>query len=158
MCSIPDENHQIQIHKRTIIPMQSRKQTLDNDTLRISCVVPVYNEAKNIQAFLDTLDQNLSKHSSHREIIVIDDGSQDLTVRKTMAVINQYPIKLIKLSRNFGKENALTAGLERANGDVVLLIDADFQHPVKLINTFLEKWVDGYDMIYGVRQSRTLSD
>lgn len=120
----------------------------------ISCIVPVYNEANNIAEFLLALHQQLQKTVSDFEIIVVDDGSKDETVNIVMSLADAYPIKLLKFSRNFGKETALTAGLAHSSGDAVIMIDADFQHPVELIPTFLEKWREGYAMVYGVRTNR----
>jgi glycosyltransferase involved in cell wall biosynthesis len=88
------------------------------------------------------------------EIVVVDDGSTDTTVDQVLAFAQIHPIRLIKFSRNFGKETALTAGLEHSRGDVVIILDADFQHPLELIPVFLQKWSEGYDMVYGVRTNR----
>jgi len=68
--------------------------------------------------------------------------------------LNNPHIKLVGLSRNFGKEIALTAGLDHASGDVVVLLDADFQHPTDLLSNFLEQWANGFDMVYGMRIDR----
>lgn len=65
-----------------------------------------------------------------------------------------YPLRCIRFSRNFGKENAISAGLDYAQGDAVILLDADFQHPLELLSQFLAKWEEGYDMVYAVRQNR----
>jgi glycosyltransferase involved in cell wall biosynthesis len=120
----------------------------------ISCVVPAYNEGPHIARFLEALHAELLMHSQNLEIIVVNDGSRDDTVAQVMHVASYLPVKLIDFSRNFGKEAALTAGIDHAEGDVVILIDADFQHPVATISDFMLQWRAGYDMVYGVRNNR----
>jgi glycosyltransferase involved in cell wall biosynthesis len=71
-----------------------------------------------------------------------------------MQLPKSYHIKLLALSRNFGKENALTAGLEHCTGDVAIILDSDFQHPLEMIPVFLKHWGEGYEMVYGVRENR----
>lgn len=133
--------------------MQERKQLVANKQVYISCIVPVLNEQDNIINFINALNQQLMVLSNNYEIIIVDDGSRDETVNRVLSLTNNK-IKLISLSRNFGKENALTAGMENCSGDVAILIDADFQHPLELIPTFLNYWADGFDMAYGVRNDR----
>lgn len=133
--------------KQRLIAMESRE-------IYISCVVPVYNEQDVILSFLEKLRGELDKLAKRYEIIVVDDGSTDGTVQKLLSLPEHSHTKVLGFSRNFGKEIALTAGIEHATGDVVVLIDADFQHPVEQIAIFLQYWADGYDMIYGVREDR----
>ena len=140
---------------------ESRSTLIKNKNLYISCIVPVFNEEAVIKAFIEALQNKLRSITDHYEIIVVDDGSNDRTTAVIEQLMHQQPsshnqqaIKLLGLSRNFGKEIALTAGLEHCQGDVAVLVDADFQHPLALINQFLGKWADGYDMVYGVRTSR----
>lgn len=133
---------------------EQRKLLVENKQVYISCVVPVYNEQDNIINFINTLNEHLKTLSDNYEIIIVDDGSRDETINKASILLNNSHIKIIALSRNFGKENALTAGMEHCSGDVVILIDADFQHPISLITTFLTHWAEGYDMAYGVRNNR----
>ena len=121
----------------------------------LSCVVPVFNEAEVITPFLEALTEQLKAITPQFEIIVVDDGSEDETVQLVEASASANPdIKLIALSRNFGKEAALTAGIDAIEGEVALLIDADFQHPLEMIPVFLNYWNQGYDMVYGVRTDR----
>ena len=120
----------------------------------ISCVVPAYNEAANIQPFVAALYAELLQHSKRVEIVIVNDGSKDDTAAKVLEIIDRYPLRFIDLSRNFGKEAALTAGIDHAEGDVVVLIDADFQHPIAVIGDFLAQWRLGYDMVFGVRVDR----
>lgn len=134
--------------------IEQRKQLLEQKNLRISCIVPVYNEELVVDSFFDKLQTLLHELTNHFEIIVIDDGSRDKTVAKLMKLPPNYNVKLLGLSRNFGKETALTAGLENCSGDVAIILDADFQHPLETIPSFLAHWTEGYEMVYGVRENR----
>lgn len=133
---------------------KDRQLAVQNKSLFISCVVPVYNEEAVIGKFVAALQEELRKLAHRFEIIIVDDGSRDQTIENIQQLPKDYQVKLLGLSRNFGKEVALTAGIEHAKGDVVILIDSDFQHPISLISTFLTYWAEGYDMVYGVRESR----
>ena len=119
----------------------------------ISCVVPVYNEGKHIKRFLDELKTLIASLVPLYEIIVINDGSQDDTATQLLT-LKDPAIKVIHFARNFGKEQALTAGIAHAKGDAVLLIDSDFQHPFMLIKQFFKHWLAGYHMIYGQQHIR----
>jgi len=88
------------------------------------------------------------------EFIVIDDGSTDATAETVLQLDPALRVEVLRLSRNFGKEAALTAGIDHAEGDAVLCMDADGQHPAALIPEMLQKWRDGFEMIYGVRDDR----
>lgn len=120
----------------------------------ISCIIPAFNEAENIVAMLHTLHELLSTADIRHELVVVDDGSTDSTVQKVLTQAQDLPVTLIQLSRNFGKEIALTAGIDHAKGDAAVLIDGDFQHPPEMVPTFLQHWRAGYDMVYSVRSSR----
>lgn len=134
--------------------INERQQALQNQAVYISCIVPVYNEEALVESFFKELSNCLGKLANRYEIIVIDDGSRDKTIEKIMTLPQDYHVKLLGLSRNFGKETALTAGLEHCSGDVAIILDADFQHPIDVIPLFLEKWAEGYEMVYGVRENR----
>jgi glycosyltransferase involved in cell wall biosynthesis len=134
--------------------IEQRQQALQDKTVRISCIVPVYNEEAVAVAFFTKLQESLRELTHHFEIVVIDDGSRDATVAKLTQLPSSYNIKLLALSRNFGKENALTAGLEHCTGDVAIILDSDFQHPIETIPVFLKHWGEGYEMVYGVRENR----
>ncbi len=140
-----------QLAINTVNPAREKK--LAARDLYISCIVPAYNEADNVQGFIESLTQELEKHSDRFEIIMVDDGSQDDTSRLIREIPSKQ-VKLIKFSRNFGKEIALTAGIEHCQGEVAILIDCDFQHPIKLISDFIHQWLHGYDMVYGLRANR----
>ncbi|MET0377457.1 MAG: glycosyltransferase family 2 protein [Spongiibacteraceae bacterium] len=120
----------------------------------ISCVIPAYNEAENLRLLIPVLTQTLRTLSPRVEILVVDDGSTDNTAATAFALATEYPVKCLLLSRNFGKENALTAGIDDARGDLVILMDADGQHPHAMIPQFFAHWQQGYEMIYGVRANR----
>ncbi len=124
-----------------------------NDVL-FSCIVPVFNEEKNIAKFLEDLRSHLKKTTNQFEIIVVDDGSSDRSKKIISSCVNSPELILLSLSRNFGKEAALTAGLECCSGDVAVMIDADFQHPIALISDMILHWENGQDMVYGVRKNR----
>lgn len=124
-------------------------------TPRISCVIPAYNEALSLKYVLASVTQELSKLSSLFEVILVNDGSTDNSREVIESLIPLYPqLVFIDLSRNFGKEAAMTAGLEQAKGDVIFQIDADGQHPLSLFPSMFEKWQAGIDVVYAVRNSR----
>lgn len=120
----------------------------------ISCVIPAYNEAENLRILIPQLTATLATLSKRVEIIIVDDGSSDTTAATAAMLTHDYPVRCVFLSRNFGKEAALTAGIDEASGDVVVLMDSDLQHPVAMIPVFFEKWREGYEMVYGVRANR----
>ena len=131
-----------------------RKSQLNERSIFISCIVPVYNEQAVIAAFLPALLTQLSDLTTRYEVIIVDDGSFDQTAEVVRSMMHDQSIKFLTLSRNFGKEIALTAGIDHAQGDVVILMDADFQHPIDCLPKFLEQWANGYDMVYGLRTNR----
>ncbi len=121
----------------------------------LSCVVPCLNEEANLNVLIPSLIAVLKTLAPAYEIIVVDDGSSDATPDTMARWATQYPqIVYLQLSRNFGKEAALTAGLEAARGQVVVCMDADLQHPPALIPKMVERWQQGIEMVYAVRASR----
>ena len=124
------------------------------ETLRLSCVVPAYNEAGHLAEFLNALHAALTALTPEVEIIVVNDGSRDATREIAHAHAEALGVRYLELSRNFGKEAALTAGIAHARGNAVLLIDSDFQHPLSLVPEMARLWRDGYDMVYGVIAER----
>ena len=121
----------------------------------ISCVMPAYNEAGNLGVVVPHVIKALNNLSKNIEIIVVNDGSRDATAKILADLSTTFPqIVALNLSRNFGKEAALTAGLEATQGDVVVILDADGQHPVDLIPEMLQKWEHGSDVVYAIRKTR----
>ncbi len=120
----------------------------------ISAVVPMHDEAEAAAAFLPALRDALAALTDRYEIVVVDDGSRDATRDVVLAAPAECCVHYLELSRNFGKEAALTAGLAAARGEVVVLLDGDGQHPVEVIGTMLQRWREGWDVAYGVRSGR----
>ncbi len=123
-------------------------------TPSISAVVPMLDEAASAAPFLASLRDRLASLTPRFEIVVVNDGSRDATRREVLGVAPACGVHYLELSRNFGKEAALGAGLEVARGEVVVFIDGDGQHPVDLIPAMLARWREGADMVYGVRAHR----
>ena len=121
---------------------------------RISCVMPAFNEAANLDAMLTALTDALQASTPHWEVLVIDDGSTDATPLVMVPWLDAPGVRYLRLSRNFGKEAALTAGIDQAEGEVVVLIDADLQHPPAMIGAMLAAWREGADMVCTARASR----
>jgi len=128
--------------------------TLRSPRPAISCVVPAYNEAANIGLLLTGLTEQLAALTDRWEILVVDDGSRDATPAAMAPWLTRPGVRYLCLSRNFGKEAALTAGIDRAEGEVVLLMDADLQHPASLVPEMVTAWVGGADMVCAARASR----
>jgi len=121
----------------------------------LSVVVPVYNEFPVLGEFHQRISKVMSATGIDYEIIYIDDGSTDDSTALLIRLRDDDPaVAVIELSRNFGKEVALSAGLDHANGDAVIIIDADLQDPPELIDDFLREWRNGYDIVYGRRTDR----
>ena len=130
---------------------QRQKQPL------LSAVIPFLNEEECIPALIAELDESLSKFGIPFELVLVDDGSRDRSLVVAKTELNKRPqitATVISLSRNFGKEAALTAGLEAANGDVIVPLDADLQDPPAIIKEMLAHWREGYDVVYAVRRQR----
>jgi glycosyltransferase involved in cell wall biosynthesis len=121
---------------------------------RLSCVVPAHNEGEGLLRFVQALHAAAAPLAAQVEIVVVDDGSRDGSVERLLPHLAPLGLRVLRLSRNFGKEAALTAGLRAARGEAVLLIDADFQHPIDLVPVFVAHWERGVDMVYGVQLQR----
>lgn len=120
----------------------------------ISLVIPCYNEEEAIGPFFLAADEKLA--GLRVEFVFVDDGSKDATVQLITARASNDPrVKIVVLARNFGKEPALSAGLDHCTGDVVVPMDVDLQDPLEMIPVFLEKWRAGADVVYGVREDRS---
>ena len=116
---------------------------------KISIVIPSYNEEGNIKIIINALHEVLQKLYYRYELIFVDDGSSD----KTLSILREmsktdFNLFFIELSRNFGHQNALKAGLDLASGDCIITMDGDMQHPPDLISQLIQKWEEGYDIVY----------
>ena len=120
----------------------------------IDVVIPAFNEESCIGEAIETLFERVTSSRYAFELIVVDDGSADRTAEIVKSYLDRYPITLVRLTRNFGKETALLAGLDQARGDATILMDADLQHPVEMIEQFIAHWEAGYECVYGVKQDR----
>ena len=132
----------------------------------ISIVIPCYNEEGNIDALYDSLEKLVESKSSVAdtevnladydwEFIFVNDGSRDRTKQKILDLHAGDPrVRLVSLARNFGKENAMLAGLDYSRGDAVIIMDADLQHPVDVIPEMVKLWEEGYQDVYGQRKTR----
>jgi len=137
-----------EIKDRPLPPRVARKA----DPL-ISLVVPCYKESETVERFVKAVDAALPRMKL--EFVFVNDGSPDDTLMKLLGMSRTDPrLIIVDLSRNFGKEAAMTAGIDAAAGDVVVPMDADLQDPPELIHKFLEKWREGYDVVYGIREDR----
>lgn len=127
------------------------------DNLFVSIVMPAHNEEAVIEKSITKMSEVLKGINVHRyEIIVVDDGSRDRTFSLVRKISAEAPyVKGVQLSRNFGKESALLAGLKTARGDVVITTDADLQHPPKFIPQLLDQWRDGTKIVHAVKRDRS---
>jgi glycosyltransferase involved in cell wall biosynthesis len=124
-------------------------------TFSLAVVVPAYNESQVIDSFHARLGAVLDGIDAGAHVIYVDDGSQDETWTLLCALAERDDrVEAIRLSRNFGKEAALTAGLDRADADAVIVIDADLQDPPELIPALIARWQEGNDVVYATRGER----
>ena len=134
--------HKAQVRQRPATPL-------------ISLIVPVFNEEAALAPFLAAADARVLIPDARLEYVFVNDGSRDGTFAQLVAIAaHRSDVRLVNFSRNFGKEAAMTAGLDYAQGDAVVLLDVDLQDPPELVAQFVEKWRQGYDIAYGVRESR----
>lgn len=128
---------------------------MPNKTNKISIVLPVYNEEAGIKNTIEVLENFVECQIETYEIIFVDDGSVDSSVDIIRHAQSQYEnIKLVEFSRNFGHQLAITAGIRYAKGDAVVVMDADLQDPPSVIPNMIEKWQEGFDVVYGKRLIR----
>src|SRR5919202_3808261 len=121
----------------------------------LSVVVPVHNEAENLEELHRRVTAVFDGLAEEGEIVVVDDGSTDETYPLLVALNSHDPrLKVVRLSRNFGHQIALTAGLDLASGDAVVVMDADLQHPPEAIPELVARRREGYEVVYGVMAAR----
>ena len=124
--------------------------------VELSIVLPVFNEAENIPGLIARLEPILARCVASFEILFVDDGSTDPTMSVLRAAHAEDPnIRAVSLSRNFGKEIAIAAGLDHVRGQATVIMDADLQHPPEIIERFVELWRQGYKNVFGQRVDRT---
>lgn len=126
------------------------------DRFDISVVSPVYNEELGIEHFYRTLKQVLVAGNIDHEIVLVDDGSKDNTFLALSKIKREDPehVKVIRLSRNFGHQLAITAGIKEARGNAVVVMDSDLQDPPAVIPEFIRRWREGHEVVYGQRRER----
>ncbi len=122
--------------------------------MRLSVIIPVHDEEDNIRPLHGRLAAAVSALSGDAEFIFVDDGSADRTAAEVVALRAADPrVRLLRLSRNFGHQAALTAGMDVADGEAVISLDGDLQHPPELIGELVRRWRDGHEVVYTVRRA-----
>ncbi len=125
------------------------------DSVKYSIVIPVYNEQESLPALVDRLRPVLDKLDGPAEVVLVDDGSRDNSYPMMIDVNRRDPrFKVVQLSRNFGHQIAITAGMDVASGQAVVVMDADLQDPPEVILELVARWQEGYDVVYAVRERR----
>ncbi len=122
---------------------------------RYSIIAPIYNEEGNIQTLYDRICQVMDSTGEAWELVTVNDGSRDTSLELLEAFAAKDPrIKIVNFARNFGHQTAVTAGLDYAGGEAVIVIDADLQDPPEMILEMIERWKAGYHVVYAVREER----
>lgn len=134
--------------------IRAARPTQDEHT-HLACILPAFNEAQNLPTLIPTLAHSLADLCDQLTLLVVDDGSTDDTAAVALLLAQDYPVELLQLSRNFGKENAITAGLDHVDADAVIIMDADCQHPAAVLREFVMQWQQGADMVVGLRCDRS---
>ncbi|HZK28759.1 MAG TPA: glycosyltransferase family 2 protein [Clostridia bacterium] len=135
--------------------IKNKKITDEARLAFVSVIIPFYNEAGQVNMTLETTEQVLLSTGLRYEILAIDDGSKDSTWEELISYAKtNAPIRLFRFSRNFGKEAAICAGLDRAAGDAVIVMDGDLQHPPRYIPDMISLWREGFEVVEGVKTAR----
>ncbi|RZI47151.1 glycosyltransferase family 2 protein [Candidatus Finniella inopinata] len=125
------------------------------DKAKYSFVIPIFNEEKVLHKLFERLEDTLGKLDGSAEIISVDDGSSDNSYELLQQQFQKDSrFKVLKFSRNFGHQNAVTAGLDQADGEAVIIMDADLQDPPEVVFDLIKQWQAGFDVVHAVRQSR----
>jgi len=140
--------------ERVQLPRQSVLDRRPDPVPQLSFVIPAHNEQDNITATIRAVHAEAVRLDRSHEIILADDGSTDATLERARALAGEFPLRVLRLSRNFGKEQAIMAGLIRTRGGAVVVLDADLQEPLHHLETMLQAHAEGYEMIYAVRAHR----
>lgn len=129
---------------------------IEKEMKRISIIIPCYNEQESLPLLYQELCQLMKAESKYQwEILFVNDGSKDDTLQVIQSLSEQdSSVSYVDLSRNYGKETAMLAGFDYAQGDACVIMDADLQHPPIIVREMLRKWEEGYDDVYGKRKSR----
>lgn len=125
------------------------------DNRKISILIPILNEQESIGYFVQSANEQLIYPHIEFELIFIDDGSSDSSVEVLKNITSKLPIRVLKLSRNFGKDNAICAGFERCDGDAAIVMDVDMQDPIEVVLQMIPKWLEGYSIVNGKRATRS---
>lgn len=121
----------------------------------MSVVIPIFNEEDNINHLYERLSKEDCLQKEGYEIIFVDDGSYDNTYTLLEALSKKDPkVKIVKFSRNFGHQAAITAGIRLAKGDATIIMDGDLQDPPEMLYQFMDKWREGYHVVYAIRRKR----
>ena len=126
------------------------------EMINCSIIIPIYNEEKTVSELWRRLYSVMKDLDGVNEVIFVNDGSVDSTFELLKDIYHSYPevVKIIDFSRNFGHQCALSAGLEHAEGDVVIMMDGDLQDAPEVIPAFINSWREGYDVVYAIRKNR----
>jgi dolichol-phosphate mannosyltransferase len=125
------------------------------DTVKYSIVIPIYNEEESLPALVKRLREVMDQLDGPTEVVLVDDGSRDTSYELMRAVNTEDPrFKIVQLSRNFGHQIAITAGMDVASGQAVIVMDADLQDPPEVILQMVARWQEGYEVVYAVREHR----
>lgn len=133
---------------------KTRAKSARCPVVQLSFVIPAYNEEENIGETIVRVAAEATRLKQSFEILIVDDGSQDETFSRARDMGRKFPVRVLRLSRNFGKEHAISAGLERSLGQAVIILDADLQEPISYLEEMLRHYDDGYEMVYAVRLHR----
>ena len=125
------------------------------EMVKYSIVIPLYNEESGIAVLVEKLHEIMAQFDGPAEVVLVDDGSKDRTYELAREVTEKdQRFKLLQFSRNFGHQMAITAGMDAASGDAVIIMDADLQDPPHVVLQMIEKWQEGYEVVYGLREHR----
>ena len=146
----------MELNQTTIAQAEERLASGEQVRLNVSIVIPVYNEAESLPVLHQTLHQALDEKPIEWEVVYVDDGSNDASLPILIEIASNDPhhVCVVELRRNFGQTTAIAAGIDHAQGDILILMDADLQNDPADIPMMLEKLVQGYDVVSGWRINR----